>query len=145
MFRSDNNRHIRTFYPVFLGPAQQNGGDNDDEIIPVTTDQVSIIAALINPEGHDPGKETVTLINTGNTNQPLDGWMIVDKNNRSQPLSNLTLEAGETVRVKLDPSSGPQLSNKGGTIKLIYTRQQAVHTVIYSKGQARNSAGTVLF
>jgi poly(U)-specific endoribonuclease len=143
MFRSDNNRHIRTFYPVFLDHAKQddNGGNGD---LPVATDQVRIIAALINPKGDDPGYETVTLINKGTMSQPLNAWTLIDKNGKSQPLANINIGAGETVRINLDPS-GLQLSNKGGTIKLINAKQQVVHTVIYSKGQAGTNGETLIF
>ncbi len=143
MFRSDNNRHIRTFYPVFLGPAKQDDTGGNGEL-PVAADQMRIIAALINPKGDDPGHETVTLINKGTISQPLNDWTLIDKNEKSQPLANITVGTGETVRINLDPS-GMQLSNKGGTIKLINAKQQVVHTVIYSKGQARTNGETLIF
>ena len=43
---------------------------------------VRIIAALINPEGHDYGLESVTLLNRTPDSIDLDGWAIVDKNKK---------------------------------------------------------------
>lgn len=149
VFRSDNNRHVRTFYPVFMGAAGEEGGSGGGgggggEIPPVIPGRVRIIAALVNPEGHDPGKETVTLINTGVAPQPLDGWRIEDRNGKAQPISGITIGAGETVRVAMDPS-GAQLSNQGGRIRLIDPDGQAVHSVDYSKGQVKSQGETILF
>jgi hypothetical protein len=133
VYRSQNNLHVRTFYPVFLRADRPDGEAN-----------VRIIAALINPEGHDPGKETVTLINIGTTQVSLEGWRIEDRNRKTQPLSGVTLGAGETVRIFLDPA-GAQLSNKGGHISLIDLGGQVVHTVTYPREHARVEGETILF
>lgn len=148
IYRSSNNRHIRTFYPVFLGEVD-NGRNGDEEdsgghTIPVVSGHIRIIAALINPIGHDPGLESVTLINTGLVSQALDGWLLEDKNGKTQSLSGITIDDGDTVRVNLDPK-GVQLSNKGGKISLLDDQHNIVHTITYSKGQARADGQTVLF
>jgi hypothetical protein len=147
VYRSENNRHVRTFYPVFMGAVDDGsvsppGGGGGGT--PVIAGRIRIIAALVNPEGHDPGKEMVTLINTGATQEALDDWRLEDKNGRSQILSGVAIGAGETVRLALDPS-GTQLSNKGGRISLIDPGGYAVHTVSYSKGQVRTDGVTILF
>jgi hypothetical protein len=146
VYRSSNNRHIRTFYPVFLGAAEGGGGKESERNgeSPIVAGNVRIVAALINPEGHDPGSETVTLINIGSTAQPLDGWRIEDRNRKTQSLTGMTIEPGSTLRVTLDPA-GAQLSNKGGKISLLDDRGNAVHVVTYSKGQARTQGLTTLF
>ena len=149
VYRSSNNRHIRTFYPVFLGEVEEGGddspdGDGDGVGTPIVAGHVRIVAALINPEGHDPGSETVTLINIGSTPQTLEGWRIEDRNGKTQPLSGMTIKPGDTMRVVLDPS-GAQLSNKGGKISLLDASGNVVHTVTYSKGQARTDGQTILF
>ena len=86
VFRSDDNQHIRTFYPVYLGPAGKEPEPVPDDRPkpvpprpPVFTGEVRIVAALVNPFGDDPGKETVTLVNAGSTTVPLAGWSLVDK------------------------------------------------------------------
>jgi hypothetical protein len=138
VFRSSNNRHIRTFYPVFLGPVDPSGGG-----APAESD-VRIIAALINPAGHDPGRETVTLINTGTGKASLDGWRIEDQNGRSERLTGRTLPPGDTVRILLDPA-GAQLSNKGGKINLIDAAGKTVQSIAYTRGQAKTQGKTTLF
>lgn len=143
MFRSDNKRHVRTFYPEFLGPAVPDKG-KDSGNPPVTSGHIRIVAALINPKGHDPGKETVTLINTGATSIPLTGWQLRDHKDRTHPLQDLTIGPGECTRISLDPR-GVQLSNRGGSIRVINKDGQTIHCVTYSKGQARTDGGTVLF
>jgi poly(U)-specific endoribonuclease len=142
VFRSDNTLHVRTFYPVFLGDATPNNGNGGTG--GTTSGTVRMIAALINPAGDDPGHETVTLINTGGTPVSLDGWRMEDRNNKVQALSGITVGAGETMRVLLDPA-GAQLSNKGGQISLIDAGGQAVQTVTYTKDQVRQQGETVLF
>ena len=157
VFRSGNNRHVRTFYPMFRGAAEPAAGGSGSGTGPtvapiggggapaVILGSLRIIAALINPEGHDPGNETLTLINLGKVAQDLDGWRVEDRNGRSQSLSGQAIEAGETARIRLDPHRGPQLSNKGGKILLIDAGGNLVHAVTYSKGQARDDGRTVLF
>ena len=145
VFRSANDRHVRTFYPVFLGAAADGDGTgNGGGGISVIAGSIRIVAALVNPEGHDAGKETLTLINTGPAQESLDGWRLEDKNGQSQSLSDVTIAAGETVRLRLAPS-GVQLSNKGGRVSLIDASGHAVHTVSYSKGQAKTNGETILF
>ena len=144
VFRSANNRHVRTFYPMFLGEAEsEDGGDSGDDTV-VSTARVRLIAALVNPEGHDPGNETVTLINIGDKVEALDGWRLVDKNSRFQSLDGVTIQAGDVARIRLDPR-GAQLSNKGGVIILVNRDGQVVHTVTYSKGQTKPDGQTLLF
>ena len=147
LYRSQNDRHVRTFYPMFLGPTADGGGDGgggDGDGGGSSDARLRIIAAVINPEGHDPGSESVTIINTGRTDQSIGDWRIVDKNNRSMRLPSDTLGAGDTLRIVLDPS-GPQLSNKGGRIDLLDAQNHRVHGVTYSKGQARTDGVTVVF
>ena len=148
LFRSSNGRHVRTFYPVFLGPADGDGGGNGDNgnggVTSVVKGNVRIIAALINPEGHDPGRESVTLINVGSAPQALDGWRLQDRNAKTEALSGQTIGAGDTLRVTLD-GSGAQLSNKGGKICLLDAAGNSVHIVDYSRRQARADGVTILF
>lgn len=163
MFRSEDNRNVRTFYPKFLGavpvereeprreqperrqPEPRDPGRREEPVVVIPSQPtVRIIAAQLNPEGHDPGRESVTIINTGRSDQQIGGWSIVDKNRRSMTLPAETLAAGHTKRIVLDPS-GPQLSNKGGRIDLYDEQDRRVHSVTYSRGQARTDGITVVF
>jgi hypothetical protein len=110
----------------------------------VVSGRVRILAALVNPAGADHGKETVTLINVGATPILLDGWLLVDKLRNRFQIDGVTLGAGMATTVQL-PQGSIQLSNKGGEIKLVDRAGQTVHTVSYSKVQAKREGETIVF
>jgi len=115
-----------------------------DGIIPPKIDSVAqIIAALVNPEGDDPGLETVTLINRSPHIVDLSGWFIADKNKNRSVISNMLLNPGSTGVVRLD-GQGAQLSNNGGIITLLNPQGIKYHGVSYTKDQV-NSGWTILF
>ena len=62
---------------------------------------VRIIAALVNPSGHDPGQESVTLINISPESVELNGWALADKHKRKHPLNGIRLMPGQAVTVPL--------------------------------------------
>ena len=105
---------------------------------------VRIIAAVVNPEGRDPGSETVTLVNTGRSAATLERWSINDKNGRAHLITGVTLVAGAFHTLELKGNTA-QLSNKGGEIVLKDDREALVHRVTYSKAQARSQGVTILF
>ncbi len=155
LFRSDNNQNIRTFYPVYLGPAgddtgSSSGGTTPRGEQPPTPDTiespVKIIAALVNPLGEDPGKEMVTLLNTGTARVSLEGWFLLDAMNNRYVLSDQSnlLTAGATTVITL-PKNSIQLSNKGGEIRLLNRDGKVVHRVSYTKGQAQEQGRTLTF
>jgi poly(U)-specific endoribonuclease len=165
LFRSDNNQHIRTFYPVYLGPSRSDANPPQDDqtepgvqpgvqpgvepgVKPVLTvdNPVRIIAALVNPMGDDPGKELVTLINTGSESVSLEGWWLLDAMNNRYVLSDQAnvIAAGATFTIPL-PKNSIQLSNKGGEIRLFNRDGNVVHQVSYTKGQAQNQGRTLTF
>ena len=143
VFRSNNNHHVRTFYPVFRGPVSDDGPQDPDPDPPGVVGPVRIVAALVNPEGHDRGRETVTLINTGVASVDLEGWTLKDKR---QGLTTLAgeLAAGDTVRVALD-GDGAVLSNRGDEIGLRDAEDRLVDKVTYNRGQVRDQGVTTLF
>lgn len=147
IYRSPNNRHIRTFYPVFKGvadPVSGGGGSLPLPGAPGTVGEIRILAAMVNPAGHDPSKETVTLINASAAPVNLDGWRIVDRNDKYNTIDGVTLVPGEARTIRLD-GDGAQLSNKGSTIRLVDTGGALVHEVHYSKAQAKRESGTIIF
>jgi poly(U)-specific endoribonuclease len=159
VFRSANDQHIRTFYPVFMGPAGAapapdngsvppsgpHGPDPARPPMPPFVDSpVRIIAALVNPVGDDQGHETVTLVNTGALAQSLEGWFLVDKAGLRFGLSDVTLAPGIAQTVRL-PVKSIQLSNKGGEIRLVNRDGHTAHLVHYSKAQAKDQGRTILF
>ena len=96
---------------------------------------VSIIAALVNPGGADPGKETVTLLNLTPGPVDLSGWSLADGHGHALELAGPVLAAGETTRIDLS-GQDVQLSNKGGTITLLDPHGLKVHGVAYTKENA---------
>jgi hypothetical protein len=148
LFRSPDNKNIRTFYPVFLGAAPAGSDSPTDPGTPVVTavvaGQVRIVAALLNPTGDDEGRETVTLMNTRSTAVDLAGWRLIDKMNHHYEINDLTLPGGSAVTVRL-PRNSMQLSNKGGEIRLANPQNQTVHRVSYTKSQASREGETILF
>ena len=101
---------------------------------PVEPD-VFIDRALVNPEGEDSGNEIVVLGNTTTHAVNLNGWSILDRMNRAEPLSDLELAPGGSVQVRLSGQT-VQLGNQGGTIRLLDPSGRQVHAVSYSRAQA---------
>jgi len=154
VFRSENNQNIRTFYPIYLGATagatgSPSGGTTggSEEQQPTTVDSpVRIIAALVNPLGEDPGKETVTLINTGAVGVSLEGWALLDAMNKRYVLSDQSniVPPSATSTITL-PKNSIQLSNKGGEIRLLNRDGQVAHRVSYTKAQAQEQGRTLTF
>lgn len=96
---------------------------------------VYIERALVNPVGDDVGNEIVVLGNTTASGADLSGWRILDKNDHAETLQGVLLAAGASVQVILS-GKGAQLSNKGGTIRLVNPAGVLVHAVSYSKADA---------
>jgi uncharacterized protein YukJ len=112
-------------------PAGGTPTDTPDPTFPL----VYIERALVNPGGDDPGKEIVVIGNTTIGDVNLNGWRIVDKNDAAEPLTSLTVPAGQSILIALS-GSGAQLSNKGGTIRLLDANGVLVHAVSYAKADA---------
>lgn len=154
LFLDDSQSHVRTFYPLYLGPAgaPPSGGPAGDHTQPppsapsprVVSGAVKIIAALVNPLGPDEGKETVTLINAGIEAIALDGWFLVDKMGNRYGIKDLTLSPGIAQTILL-PRHSIQLSNKGGEIRLVNRAGATAHLVTYSKAQADRQGETIIF
>lgn len=156
VFRSDNNQHLRTFYPVFLGeagapptppmPPTPTPTPGPVEPIPHRHSPVRIIAALVNPMGDDPGQETVTLINTGATAVSLEGWQLLDAMHNRYAIPSLPapLPAGGITTIPL-PRHSIQLSNRGGEIRLLSRDGSVAHLVSYSRDQAAEQGITLTF
>jgi hypothetical protein len=145
VFRSNDNKNIRTFYPMFKGVAgaepPHHDGPPPDRVV---RGQVKIVAALVNPLGDDAGQELVNLVNMGSDNLSLAGWRLVDKNQNQLTIQDVALAGGSSATVKL-PKNTAQLSNQGGEIKLFNPAGELVHRVTYSKQQAQREGETLLF
>jgi uncharacterized protein YukJ len=103
---------------------------------------VQIVAALVNPAGPPPERESVTLLNASPVEVDLTGWALADRMKRRQRLSG-KLAAGATLRVALSPDV--RLDNTGGLITLLDRQGLKVHGVAYTADQAQREGWTVVF
>ncbi len=108
------------------------------------TASLHIVAAMVNPSGNDTGKEFVLLLNTGTTDINLSGWQIADNLNKRDTIGNITLHAGDTVKVTLS-GNGAQMPNSGGTITLLNKDGIKVSGVSYTKADAATEGVLVRF
>jgi len=113
-----------------------------DEHQPENATPVRIIAAMVNPQGDDPGKEYVILLNKSSKAINLTGWQIADKQKKKDVLGNMTIPAGDALKIKLT-GQGAQLSNKGGNITLLNAQGFKVDGVSFTKEDASNEAELV--
>lgn len=139
VFRSSNNQSMRTFYPEFLGLVER---PNNTILVPGDAD-VRIIAALINPQGDDKGKETVTLLNLSPNAIDLTDWLLKDKFNNSLNLVGNTIAPGGTTTIALSGNDAI-LSNSGGKI-VLYNKQNPIHEVSYTKAEIGEQGWTTVF
>ena len=116
-------------------PGPQPGPEEPDHL-------VRIVAALVNPTGPAPERETVTLLNASPAAIDLGGWQLVDGQKRRHTLAG-TLAAGATKVVTLPPTL--QLGNAGGLITLLDARGLKVDGVSYTEEQARREGWTIVF
>lgn len=105
---------------------------------------VRIVGALVNPFGHDPGLECVTLLNLSSEPIDLGGWQIANRNDDRFTIAGVVIGAGETARIALPAAIAP-LSNKGGEISLLDRQAARVHGVAYTSTQAGRQGWTIAF
>ncbi|GAA0945083.1 DUF2278 family protein [Virgisporangium aurantiacum] len=109
-----------------------------------TAGPVYLERALLNPAGPDAGREVVVIGNLANAETPLDGWQLVDRNNRVTTIAGLTLAPGGSVLVPLD-GSGAQLSNNGGNLMLRDPAGRHVDAVVFTADDAKGDDRFVRF
>ncbi len=139
------------FYPetnqwigVFLAFQSQAVHTDDTTGHPISSNtdhdtlkkSISIISALVDPIGIDIGFETVTLLNISNLDINLSGWAILDRDKVVEELTNETIKAGETKRIRLSGNFA-RLGNKGGQITLLSPNKLKVHGVSYTESEVR--------
>jgi uncharacterized protein YukJ len=104
---------------------------------------VWIVAALVNPVGPAPERETVLLLNASPDPVDLTGWRIADRLKRVCPVPPGSLAAGASLEVVL--SGDVQLGNQGGTITLLDGAGLKVSGVSYTTAQAKQEGWTIVF
>ncbi|HEY9599313.1 MAG TPA: DUF2278 family protein [Cyanophyceae cyanobacterium] len=114
-----------------------------DPTTPSVTAEVRIVAALANPTGADPGKESVTLINVSPTSVDLKGWALADRLKRKHTLNGI-IQPGGVMTVRLS-GTDIQLSNDGGIITLLNKEGLKIDGVSYTKADATQQGWTIVF
>ena len=132
----DRTGHTITAPPVVPAPDVPGGGEPDGHL--------RIVAALVNPAGHDPGLERVVIVNTTPETIDLSGWAIADKNKRKTILAGPAVAPGAAHPIVL-PADGAQLSNEGGIITLLDPNGIKVHGVSYTRQDAARQGWTIVF
>lgn len=132
-----------TGHRIDPGGGEERREEREEERVVEPDGKVRIVAALVNPAGHDPGRESVTLVNTTPEAVDLAGWQIADRNKNRSELSG-TLAAGEAAAMVLD-GAGAQLGNKGGIITLLDPAGLKVDGVSYTRDQVRRQGWTLVF
>lgn len=117
------------------GPAYEPSPQEPDR-------SIHIVAAMVNPPGGDPGKETVTLLNITDTPIDLRGWKLMDRGKRKMNLSGMILP-NAPLTIKL--SRVVQLSNSGGIITLLNPSGLKVDGVHYTKKMAHEQGRVLVF
>jgi len=120
------------------GHAIGDGPPVPDAIAPVR-----IVAAMVNPIGPAPERESVLLINASPSPVDLTGWHIADRLKNKCELPREQLAPGVTREVTL--SGGVQLGNNGGLITLLDAGGLKVDGVSYTSAQAKREGWTVVF
>ena len=104
---------------------------------------IRILAAMVNPPGGSPERETVLLLNASPRPVDLTGWTLADRMKETCPLPPGPLAAGQTLSVTL--TNGVALGNKGGAITVLDRAGLKVAGVAYTAEQAREEGWTVTF
>jgi uncharacterized protein YukJ len=111
---------------------------------PVADDAaIRILAAMVNPLGGHPERETVLLLNASPKAVDLTGWTLADRAKQKSTLPAGPLGAGQALSVTLN--NGAALGNKGGAITLLDRAGLKVAGVAYTAEQAREEGWTVTF
>jgi hypothetical protein len=102
-----------------------------------------ILAAMVNPVGPTPERETVLLMNASPSTVDLTGWRICDRLKRRCPLPAAGLGPGELLEVPvIDPA---HLGNDGGLITLLDAPGLKVTGVAYPAAEVDREGWTVTF
>jgi uncharacterized protein YukJ len=104
---------------------------------------IRILAAMVNPNGGAPERESVLLLNASPQAVDLTGWRIADRMKQTCALPAGPLAAGQSLSVPL--ANGAQLGNKGGSITVLDRGGLKVAGVAYTGEQARAEGWTVVF
>jgi hypothetical protein len=104
---------------------------------------IQILAAMANPVGPAPERETVLLLNASPHSVDLSGWRLADRLKHSCPLPAGPLAAGATLEVAAQ--DGVQFGNQGGAITVLDPQGLKVAGVSYTGAQGQREGWTIVF
>lgn len=113
-----------------------------DGIINPQSKSVRILAALVNPEGEESGREKVLIFNPTSQSINLKNWTLSNNSNLKLQLDHELL-AEESWIMTLPTNF--HLSNKGGIINLSNPEGEKIDGVQYSKTEAKAEGVWVIF
>ncbi|MEO0867242.1 MAG: hypothetical protein AAFY17_02110 [Cyanobacteria bacterium J06642_11] len=159
LHRLDSNRNaIRTFFPRFRradvvmmdpgtdpdnGENPSNGAPPSDESAAAASD-FRVVAAMVNPENPEGGREFLQIINASAQTASLLGWRVVAPNGTRFELADIQVAPGDIFKFVLPTSQGV-LRNRAGTIQLISPDDSVVLDYAYTDEQAKAEGMPVLF
>lgn len=103
---------------------------------------VKIVAAMVNPVGPAPERETVVLLNQTDRDVNLDGWSLLNAEQQATSLRGV-VPPRSMITVEISPLA--PLRNRGGTILLVDGAGLKVHGVAYTERQASREGWMVTF
>ena len=104
---------------------------------------IRILAAMVNPPGGAPERETVLLLNASPRAVDLTGWRLADRQGMTCTVPAGPLGAGAVLQIALQ--NGVQLGNRGGSITLLDRGGLKVSGVAYTAEQAAREGWTLTF
>ena len=157
LHRLDNNRNaIRTFFPRFRRAdvvsidtdpdknKREPEKDKDDGSKEIEASIFRIVAAMVNPENPEGGREFIQIINVSNKTASLLGWQVIAPNGTSFELSDIEVAPGDIFKFII-PSNQGVLRNKAGTIQLRTPQGDVALAYPYSGDQAKEEGMPILF
>lgn len=104
---------------------------------------IQILAAMANPVGPAPERETVLLLNASPQAVDLTGWRVADRLKHTCALPGGSLAAGATLEAPAQ--DGVQFGNQGGAITVLDAEGLKVAGVSYTVAQAKREGWTIVF
>lgn len=112
------------------------GTDRRSSIEALSTRQIVINAAMINPIGNEKRNEWVSLYNRGRRKVSISRWRLVDGEGRSTTIND-SIESGQALCLKGASKGKVRLPNQGGSLMLYDEHDRIVDHVTWSKFDLR--------